>query len=240
LVLTPEGRQLAFERITFPDDQSMFGSMRIWLLNLADGSASPLIDNPQVFNFNASFSYDMRWLTYINSTDSSIYVYDFEEGQSSSIPNNIGAKIVWAPHADRFLYTNLAEEDGKLIANLFLHDLQEDSTVNITAQLRGETNGGVWSPDGNLIAIVHRQGELMDGTNIFLYDPETDDVKAVTTGKGYFHKDLSWSPDGRYLLCEQAPLGDITEGGGLWIVAVESGVMIPVSSSGRYPEWFFH
>ncbi len=70
----------------------MFGSMRIWLLNLADGSASPLIDNPQVFNFNASFSYDMRWLTYINSTDSSIYVYDFEEGQSSSIPNNIGGE----------------------------------------------------------------------------------------------------------------------------------------------------
>jgi nickel/cobalt transporter (NicO) family protein len=240
LVLTPDGRQLAFERITFPDDQSMFGSMRIWLLNLADGSASPLIDNPQVFNFNASFSYDMRWLTYINSTDSSIYVYDFEEGQSSSIPNNIGAKIVWAPHADRFLYTNLVEEDGKLIANLFLHDLQEDSTVNITAQLRGETNGGVWSPDGSLIAIVHRQGELMDGTNIFLYDPETGDVKSVTTGKGYFHKDLSWSPDGRYLLCEQAPLGDITEGGGLWIVAVKSGEMIPVSSSGRYPEWFFH
>ena len=240
LVLTPDGTQLAFERITFPDEQSMFGSMRIWLLNLAEGSAAPLIENPQVFNFNVSFSYDMRWLTYINSTDSSIYVYDFDQGQSSSIPNNIGAKIVWAPHEDRFLYTNLVEEDGKLIANLFLHDPQEGSTVNITGQLEGETNGGVWSPDGRSIAIVHRQGEIMDGTNILRYDPETGTVEPVTTGKGYFHKDLSWSPDGRYLLYEQAPLGDVTTGGGLWIIEAESGEKLWVSPGGRYAEWLFH
>ncbi len=240
LVLTPDGTQLAFEQITFPNEQSMFGSMRIWLLNLADGSAAPLIDNPQVFNFNVSFSYDMRWLTYINSTDSSIYIYDFGEGQSSSIPNNIGAKIVWAPHEDRFLYTNLVEKDGKLIANLFLHDPQEDSTINITGQLAGETNGGAWAPDGGSIAIVHRQGEIMDGTNIFLYAPETEMVEPVTSGKGYFHKDLSWSPDGRYVLYEQAPLGDVTEGGGLWIIEAESGEKLWVSPGGRYPEWFFH
>ena len=198
LVLTPDGTQLAFERITFPNEQSMFGSMRIWLLNLTDSSAVPLIDNPQVFNFNVSFSYDMRWLTYINSTDSSIYIYDFNQGQSRSIPNNIGAKTVWAPHEDRFLYTNLVEKDGKLIANLFLHDPLEGSTVNITGQLNGENQR--WrlvAPDGRSIAIVHRQGDIMDGTNILLYDPETGTVKPVTTGKGYFHKDLSWSPDGK-------------------------------------------
>ena len=237
LVLAPGGMQLAFEVITFPDEQSMYGSMRIWLLNLAEGSVSPLIENPQVLNFNASFSYDMRWLTYINSTDSSIYVYDFDEGQSSSIPNNVGAKIVWAPHEDRFLYTNLVEEDGKLIANLFLHDPQEEKTVNITAQLGGETNGGVWAPDGSSIAIVHRQGEIMDGTNILRYDPVSSTVEAVTEGRGYFHKDLSWSPDGKYLLYEQTPLGDVTENGGLWIIEVESGETYPVSPNGRYPEW---
>ena len=237
LVLTPDGTQLAFENLTFPDEQSMYGSMRIWLLNLADGSVSPLIDNPQVFNFNAAFSYDMRWLSYINSTDSSIYLYDFDKGQSSFIPNNVGAKIVWAPHENRFLYTNLVEDDGKLIANLFLHDPQEDQTVNITSQLGGETNGGMWAPDGSTIAIVHREGEIMDGTNILRYDPESSTVEAMTEGTGYFHKDLSWSPDGKYLLYEQTPLGDVTENGGLWTIEVESGETYPVSPSGRYPEW---
>jgi ABC-type nickel/cobalt efflux system permease component RcnA/Tol biopolymer transport system component len=240
LVLTPDGMQLAFERISFPDEQSMFGSMRIWLLNLAEGSAAALIDNPQVFNFNAGFSHDMRWLSYVNSIDSSIYVYDFEAEQSTSIPNNVGAKVVWAPHEDRFLYTNLVEKEGKLIANLFLHDPLEGSTVNITRQLNGETNGGVWAPDGRAIAIVHRQGEIMDGTNILLYDPETGTVASVTTGKGYFHKDLSWSPDGGYLLYEQTPLGDVTEGAGLWIIKLESGEKMWVSPGGRYPEWCFH
>jgi nickel/cobalt transporter (NicO) family protein len=238
LVLTPDGTQLAFEKIEFPDEQSMYGSMRIWLLNLVDGVVSPLIENSQVFNFNANFSYDMRWLTYVNSTDSSIYLYDFDKGQSSFIPNNVGAKVVWAPHENRFLYTNLLEADGKLIANLYLHDPQAGTTVNITAQLDGETNGGIWAPDGSTIAIVHRQGEIMDGTNILLYDPESGSVDAVTDGIGYFHKDISWSSDGKYLLYEQTPLGDVTENGGLWIIEAESGETYPVSPSGRYPKWF--
>ena len=111
-----------------------------------------------------------------------------------------------------------------------MHDPQDGSTVNITSQLDGETNGGVWAPDGRSIAIVHRQGEIMDGTNILLYDPETGSVQPVTIGKGYFHKDLSWSPDGKYLLYEQTPLGDVTEGGGLWVIEAENGEKFPVSS----------
>ena len=33
----------------------MFGSMRIWLLNLTDGSAAPLIDNPTGVQFQCQF-----------------------------------------------------------------------------------------------------------------------------------------------------------------------------------------
>jgi len=197
-----------------------------------------LIDNPQVFNFNAGFSYDMRWLTYVNSTDSSIYLYDFEAGRSSFIPNNVGAKVVWAPDENRMLYTNLVETGEKLYAHLFLYDPQEEFTVDITGELDGETNGGVWSPDGSSIAIVHREGEVLDGTRIMLYDPQTGGVDPVTTQKGYFHKDLVWSPDGKYLLFEQTPLGEVTENQGLWVVSVEDGEMVPVSSSGRYAEWY--
>lgn len=240
LVLTPDGAQLAFELIEFPDEQAMYGSMRIWLLNLGDGSVTPLIDNPQVFNFNAGFSYDMSWLTYVNSIDSSIYLYGFEEGVSSFIPNNVGTKVFWAPHENRFLYTNLVEtDDGKLYANLFLYDPADGSAVNITDQLDGETNGGVWSPDGSAIAIVHRDGDVMDGTKIMLYDPVSSSVEMVVADTGYFHKDLMWSSDGAYLLYEQTPLGDNTENGGLWIVDIESGEMVPVSPGGRYAEWFF-
>lgn len=238
LLLTPDSAHLAFEQIEFPDQQSMYGSMRIWLLNLADNEAAPLIDNPQVFNFNAGFSFDMQWLTYTNSSNSSIYLYDFDAQQSILIPNNVGAKVVWAPHENRFLYTNLVEAEGKLIANLFLYDPLDQTAVNLSEQLKGESNGGFWSPDGQSIAIVHRQGEMLDGTNILRYDPETGAVDAITSGKGYFHKDLSWSPDGQYLLYEQTPLGDNTENGGLWVINAETGQTDQVSPSGRYPEWF--
>ncbi|MBU0493086.1 MAG: hypothetical protein KKA73_25570 [Chloroflexi bacterium] len=111
----------------------------------------------------------------------------------------------WSPDGQRLL---LAAEGAVLVITL-------DGSVVANIPHVG---GGVWSPDGQYIAVVANCPDQINSTNVCTYITNADGsgLRLLTTEPG---TGLSWSPDGRWLLFSSE---------GLWLVRADGSQLIPL------------
>jgi Tol biopolymer transport system component/predicted Ser/Thr protein kinase len=202
---SPDGRQVAFVRAHQPgvklqpgDVFGLFQDGDVWVLDLASGKESKLVDNA----FNPAYSPDGRRIAVDASwaAPRRIWVVDREGHNPQQITTDTSEEVAhvapsWSPDGKKIVFQNLVRTKFDIrVVNL------ESKQMNwITNDLFSNIRPA-WSPSGKFIYFSsYRSG----GINIWRAPVKTDGMvsgppQQVTTGAGQ-DVEVATSPDGRAL-----------------------------------------
>ncbi len=90
------------------------------------------------------------------------------------------------------------DEGGDEKPNLFLIDLEESNTRNITNTQKVGYRDMEWSPDGKLLAFAAER-EGLGAYPIFTFNSATEEIKKIAGNESGECEFLQWSPDGKKL-----------------------------------------
>ncbi|MFP4059926.1 MAG: S9 family peptidase [Bacteroidales bacterium] len=158
-----------------------------------------------------------HWDSWTDYSYSHVFVADYQDGAISGdkdimegekwdsplAPYFDFAEINWAPTGDRIAYTSrkLVGKDYAVSTNsdIYIYDVEEAKTTNLTEGMPGYDKYPVFSPDGSKIAWISMKtpGYEADQERLFMYDFHSDEKIYLTKG---FDQDASnpvWSSDGK-------------------------------------------
>ncbi len=158
-----------------------------------------------------------HWDSWTDYSYSHVFVADYQDGDISGdkdimegekwdsplAPYFDFAEINWAPTGDRIAYTSrkLVGKDYAVSTNsdIYIYDVEEAKTTNLTEGMPGYDKYPVFSPDGSKIAWISMKtpGYEADQERLFMYDFHSDEKIYLTKG---FDQDASnpvWSSDGK-------------------------------------------
>lgn len=241
---SPDGRLLAFSQ----RNASEFGAAaisppRLYLRDMASGETAPIFADGQRLGFDARWSADGAWITYISPDFVGLGVYNLESGADAFYPTSTGEPGVWHPTAPVFLMTELRQVGETYVVHLFLVDPVNGVRTNLSGEESLVEDGApAWSPDGRWIAF--RRNELDGpgrtlGKQLWLMPaPGVDGAaRALTADAGLDYGAPAWSPDGRRLAYHRFPLRGPDIVIAVWVMDVATGAQWLVAEPGQRPLW---
>ncbi len=231
LVWSPDGRRIMYENMSMVGN----GLPALWWVDVKTAETQPVFQDPNLPGGNPRWSPNGEWLSY--ATPEGIRLYNLENGETRVIENILGAAAMWSPDGKSILLRDVVIKHNQFVTQLFLYNMETETTVNVSPGEGFENLLAAWSPDGMQIAIVRRDLTLARGDQIWLMDVSSGDARVVTDDPDALHGSLNWSPDGRYLLYEVYALDQFPFASRLHVLDVEQGEVNDLGVDGFNPKW---
>lgn len=113
--------------------------------------------------------------------------------------------FAWAPDSQSLIYVS-RKKDGMEYAistnsDLYLYNLADKSTRNLTEGMMGYDTNPAYSPDGKYVAwlSMEHDGYESDKNRIFLLDVVTGEKTDLTADWDYAASEIAWNPSGKSL-----------------------------------------
>ncbi len=100
----------------------------------------------------------------------------------------------WSPDGHKLLYTAPGPEGNGL--DVYLMDLESESSPINISQFKGDDTDPAWSPDGRKIAFVN-QGRFTDVRQVYMSNPDGSDRQRLSLD--FEEYSPAWSPDMEWL-----------------------------------------
>jgi TolB protein len=241
---SPDGRLLAFSQ----RNANAFGAAavsppRLYLRDMASGETAPVFADSQRLGFDARWSADGRWLTYISPDRVGIGVYNLETGDDAFFPTSTGEPGIWHPAQPLFVMSELRQVGETYVTHLILVDPVSGTRVNLSGdESLVEDSAPAWSPDGQWLAFRRKElagpGNTLGKQLWLMPAPGAAGVaRALTADPARDYGAPAWSPDGRHLAYHRFPL----KGPGIvisvWVLEVATGAQWEVAAPGQRPQW---
>ncbi len=135
-------------------------------------------------------------------------VIDIMEGEPYESPMKPFGGVesfAWSPDGTKLVYTSRKKTGMEYAistnSDLFLYDLTDSSTRNLTEGMMGYDTCPTFSPDGSTLAwlSMERDGYESDKNRIMLLDFASGEIKELTANWDYTVDVISWQPDGKGL-----------------------------------------
>ncbi len=241
----PDGQVIAYERAEI-DPILGTTATRIWLI---DFSTSPtttrqLFTDSQILGYGAQWSADGSRIALMDSSTSSILVYDFNTDQTFTVDSHLGTSGALSPDGTRLLYPEMTTQDGESRTVLRSAALSAGDSV-LVSDPDSTTNdqAGKWSPDGTEIAIARQDDAVAHGAQIVLLNLRMNSVQPLTDDPRYSNSSFWWDPTGTQLVVYRfAELGadmkpDPQARPEIWTLDVASRALVKVANDAFMPAW---
>ncbi|MFN2123441.1 MAG: TolB family protein [Candidatus Promineifilaceae bacterium] len=245
----PDSRRLLFERREL-DSGGISGTPFLWWLDTQTSTALPLQEDNEQHGANGRVSPDGQWISYISPEDEGLVIYNLETGASQFVINEIGADVTWNPDSTQLIVPQLdliilhGEEgedhqththDYQTAIHLLRIDVDTGEQEIISGDLRVEDSVPAWSPDGEWIAFGRRAVGAGAPRQLWIVHPDGSGARALTDDSAINHGPPVWTADGRSLIFQQIPQGDLGSKPSIWQIDIETGEKQELVSSGMLP-----
>jgi Tol biopolymer transport system component len=207
----------------------------LWWIDMKTGEANPVFQEAQLPGAYPRWSPDGKWLSY--AAPNQIRLYSFPSRENITLKSTLAPAVEWSPDGTKILYRDMVAQNGQFVANLFIYDLQSQTTRNISLDQGFENLSATWSPDGKWIAEVRRDLAVERGDQIWVTRSDGSEPRMLTDQPGEQHEDLMWSRDGRNLLYGLSSIDSSTLDPDLQIIEVVSGRITDTHIKGYNPQW---
>ncbi len=238
-VWAPDGQRLVYDKrdLTANTDVAF---PTLWWLDLTTEETRPMFQDSRFPGFNASWSPDGKWLSYVSPGSGRTQIYNLEDGRSHSVPNRIGEPVIWGPRGESVLVTDIRETGKRQIAHLLRYDITSGQLVDLTGSAEIEDLSASWSPDGEWIVAARRalsDSNPLKGDELWLMRPDGSQARPLTNDLGFLHRSPAWSPDGAYLLFHRYSLTETIAQPEIWLLEIATGEQQQVVKPGARPCW---
>jgi TolB protein len=213
LAIAAERPQIVFSRLA-PERSGLFA---------ADGDGKnerPLLPATGL-DYNASFSYDGKWIVFTSERGGSADIYRVHADGSGVERLTDGPsyddQAALSPDGSTLAF--VSTRDGGT-ANVWLLDLARHEYTNLTKDAGGNFRPS-WSPDGKWIAFssgrdtkpgrAEPSWELLQSTAIYIVHPDGTGLRRLTELGGYAGSP-QWSRDGRRIVYHQSAAKEVYPG----------------------------
>ncbi len=208
----PDGQKIAYERLDNAQEMSL-PRFSIWWLDMQTGTTHPIFRDQSFASIGPKFSPDGQWLSYISIANNTMMIYHLNDNRSLSIPLGYQAAIPesWSPAGEALLYGNQADANNTSILHVKVYSMESGKTIDLGGSTGATDYYAAWSPDGQWIAIdrnVPGRDSSQTGNQVWLVKPDGTQPHVLLDDDNVSYSDLSWSPDGRYLLYSRYTLND--------------------------------
>lgn len=214
---------------------------RLSIMHIASGETAPVFADSQKLGFEARWSSDNQWITYLSPDFVGVGVYNLETGAERFYPTQTGEAAVWQPGATRFVMNEQRMIGERSAIHLILVDPLADTRRDLSGEaMLVEDGAAVWSPDGEWIAFRRNITDGPDATltkQLWLMRSDGSQARPLTNDPASDHGPPVWSPDGRTLLFHKFPLKGPEIVISVWMVDVASGEQRQIATPGQRPQW---
>ena len=237
----PDGQRLIYERRNIPLPGAPPGNPRLWWLDAISGETLPIFEDSQLLGLYPRLSSDGQWLSFVSPIDQGIQLFNLADGSGMLIPNQMGSPAVWQPQGDNLLITNINTSNTNWSVELTSLKLSDEKTTVLSQPMEeGEgvdDSSPAWSADGEWIAFGRKLPRTPMGRQIWVMQKDGTDAFALTNEPTVHHGEISWSPDGRFLLFQQYDLEELYAKPSIWLIEIATGERTEIASVGTLPSW---
>ncbi|HVO68476.1 MAG TPA: hypothetical protein VMT24_00435, partial [Aggregatilineaceae bacterium] len=238
---SPDGQQLVYERRN-NSPNAPIGPPSVWRLDPSTGDTGPIFQDNQLPSYDAQWSFDGQWLSYMAPGNLSVQVRNLADGRVRSVPSQTGGSVVWSPIGDVLLMTDVRFQDGQGYTHLLRLDLESGQLIDLTGDGTAGDSWASWSPQGEWVAVVRTEygtSQISTGDQIWIMRSDGSEAHPVTDDSNVIHGLPIWSPDGNYLLIQQYSLMEASAQSELWLLNVETQERQKLTVVGSSPAWLY-
>lgn len=237
----PDGRRIIYERRNIPTPGAPPGNPRLWWLDVTTGETIPFFQDNQLLGLYPRISDDGQWLSFVSPIDQGIQLFNLTNNAVMLIPNQMGSPAVWRPQSDSLLITNIDTSSTNWSVELTSVDVATEVVTVLSQPMPNEESvddsAPAWSPDGEWIAFGRKLPRTPMGRQIWVMQADGSEPFAITNDPRIHHGEISWSPDGRFLLYQQYNLEELYAKPAIWLVEVATGERTEIATPGTLPAW---
>jgi len=201
----------------------------LFLYSIYEGKLTPI--STKGFNTSACFSPDGAKIAFASSRDGNSEIYVSNPDGSSmrrlTAWGSIDTAPTWAPNGRLIAFTS----DRGGLPQIYIMDSEGADARRLTPQAGDYADSPAWSPDGEYILYVARQGNEF---NIMKVGLTKQTIMNLTAGNG-MNENPSWSSDGRHIVFASNRSG----GYQIYTMNSDGGNLKQLTNSGnnRMPRW---
>jgi nickel/cobalt transporter (NicO) family protein len=231
---SPDGTRVVYE-FTRLSGEDLTGLTTLRWVDVGTGESKPVFQGENLPGSNPRWSPDGKWLSYAISGE--LRLYHLETGESHAIRNAITSAVEWSPDSRKVLYRDVILQGRQFITQLFVYDLVSRTASQINPDASYENLSAVWSPDGEWIAAVRRELSITRGDQVWVMRADGSEARMLTNTPDALHNNLTWSPDGKYLLYDVFLPNSPSLESDIQVIEVESGAVNNLGIKGYQAEW---
>lgn len=240
-----DGTRIAFERRALAQSAvgRSPGPARIWVVDLAARSASPLSSDPQQIGSLPRWAPVGDRLAYYAPAESAVAVLDAATGQTLLLPSLLGDPGAWSPDGHSLAYPELEAVDEGQYSQLLLADLAASVITPATPLTTANHASAAWAPSADWLAFTRQEltgggrGFAAIGPQIWIVRPDGGDSRQVTFDTAYSYGGLRWSPDGEWLVAVRNRLETPAPAPEVWLIRADGGERRLLASDATLPAW---
>lgn len=260
--VSPGGDMLAFEK-TVSSASGGLGIPQVWLADLDEqgrlASEPTLAGEATHQTILGAWSMDGKLMFY-DSDASAFTLFTPGVGIQARFANQNGEPGSWLPSGKAFVApetffvkptsagpkssVTAGTETLFATSHLFLHNLADGSSLDLSGAADLEDQTPVFSPDGSQLAFARRALSLAKwskGMQIwvrpFAKDAPSADAIQLTNAPNFTHLDFAWSPDSQRLAYVRFNQTTFTEAPEIWLMDLRGARSTLLLSNGFSPRW---